>query len=483
MNMVRSAKKEEKSAHNKLQSSRKSNQTMATHYPIHSANSVNNRGIEEHDSIAIKHTAAVHVSNTLSLLQRKAANVLLKYAYRDLSFREIHQVKLSELARDLGWSKTSNANEKLKDAIRTLNVTQVEWNILGKDNKHEWGVATILAEAVIKDGYCTYAYSPTMRKLQSNPNLYARLDLVVQQAFDRCHTLALWEYLTEALCSAQSNYIETQWLPLETFRRLMGVNTTYYHNYSKLNSKVILPALEEINEKSDVESHIRTKRDGRTITEVSFIVKRKETHALPPALLEERLRMATMGQMQAAEIIQKDLGGLLCATLQHEFAFPPKVARKLVKELGNLEAAPLEITLERIRKRQEEGGIKNLQAYVATALKEGMAELLACQPSLPGVMEETIQVSEKEGLHPIWQEVRKKMKDQIGESVYQSWIHGLELQEILDDKIILKADNTFVADWVSRNYIQSLLELWRHACPEINEIKIIAQRNAAILAR
>ena len=41
------------------------------------------------DLIAIKHTAAVHVTNSLSLLQRKAANVLLKYAYRDLSLREI----------------------------------------------------------------------------------------------------------------------------------------------------------------------------------------------------------------------------------------------------------------------------------------------------------------------------------------------------------------------------------------------------------
>jgi plasmid replication initiation protein len=416
--------------------------------------------VRDNDSIAIKHTGAVHVSNTLSLLQRKAANVLLKYAYKNLACQETHRVKLSEIAKDLGWSPTSHTNEKLKDAIRKLNMTQIEWNILGKDNKHEWGVATILAEATIRDGYCTYAYSPTMRKLQANPTLYARLDLLVQQSFDRSYTLALWEFLTEALCSGRSQQVCTSWIALEDFRRLMGVNTPYYHNFSKLNSKIIIPVLKEMNEKSDISVELRTDRNGRVVEAVSFLATRKPVHQLSLAIGE------------AAEVMEQSFEDELLATLEKEFRFSTKNAKKLLGELAGFAEGDISAALDHVRVRQKEGNIKNLQAYTATALKAGFTVPATEKP------EEGSFPEEEEVAHPGWKEVRSRLRDKIGKAAYHSWIGSLQLGEIKDGSAALYAKNSFIQDWVKRNYIPQIQECWQEVDPAITAIKILVEKKA-----
>lgn len=415
--------------------------------------------LAENDSIAIKHTGAIHVSNTLTLLQRKAANVLLKYAYKNLIVQETHRVKLSEIARDLGWSSSSHTNEKLKDAIRKLNMTQIEWNILGKDNKHEWGVATILAEATIRDGYCTYAYSPTMRKLQANPTLYARLDLLVQQSFDRSYTLALWEFLSEALCSSKTQEVETSWITLENFRRLMGVNTPYYHNFSKLNSKIIAPSLKEVNEKSDIEVELRMERKGRTIEALSFMARRKLTHQLTLPLVTDH-----------TDSEKKSFKEELQSTLETEFSFSKKNAQKLISTLVNLDETAIQEALDHVRNRKREGHIKNLQAYTATALKGHFG--IIKEPT-----DHIIEIKEEGVTHEGWKHVREQIKGRIGKAAYASWIGNLELIEVKPKKVILCAKTSFIKDWVKQHYVQQLQEIWHEINPAISAVEILVSKN------
>lgn len=407
--------------------------------------------------VAIKHTGAVHMAGTLTLLQRKAANVLLKYAYKDLAFQETHRVKLSEIARDLGWAATTHTNEKLKDAIRKLNITQVEWNILGKDNRHEWGVATVLAEAIIRDGYCTYAYSPTMRKLQANPTLYARLDLVVQQSFDRVYTLALWEFLTEALCSGRNCEVRTAWIALEDFRRLMGANTRYYQNFSKFNSKVMQPALEEVNEKSDIHVKLLTRCSGRTVEALAFVANRK----FVPDLEEEKKKaIAYMPEESTSDSFKQ-----LARVLEQEFGFSASGAQKLVVDLAGLSDEAMHAALAHIRKRRDAGEIKNLCAYTATALKGEYGEKEPQKSAaLPGYGED------EPTDHPGWNVVRARIKESIGEAGYYHWIRDLQLVGIESGNVTLMAKSAFIKDWVVRYYEEMLLRFWKEQDASVNDI-------------
>ncbi|MBF0203794.1 MAG: RepB family plasmid replication initiator protein, partial [Desulfamplus sp.] len=94
----------------------------------------------------IKHSAAIQISNKVSVLQRRAWNVLLANAFDELEKKDTYQLSIKELAGVLGFD--SGNLQYLKELLKELNVIQVEWNILRKDYR-EWGVFTLLSQALI----------------------------------------------------------------------------------------------------------------------------------------------------------------------------------------------------------------------------------------------------------------------------------------------------------------------------------------------
>jgi hypothetical protein len=67
--------------------------------------------------------------------------------------------------------------------------------------------------------------------------MYARLDLDLQKQFGSKYALALWELCTDYLGSGRE-YGETPFIPLETFRKLMGIADGMYPEFMRLNEKV-----------------------------------------------------------------------------------------------------------------------------------------------------------------------------------------------------------------------------------------------------
>ena len=53
----------------------------------------------------VKHSAAIQIQNNITLLQRRAWNVLLANAYDELPTQETHQVKVAELMES--WSSAA----------------------------------------------------------------------------------------------------------------------------------------------------------------------------------------------------------------------------------------------------------------------------------------------------------------------------------------------------------------------------------------
>ena len=108
----------------------------------------------------IKHSAAIQVENRISLLERRAWNVLLANAYDELPTAETHRIAVTDLTRVLGY--TSRNHLHLRETLKALTSAMLEWNIVNKD-KEVWGATTLLAEVEIEDGVCTYAFGPTLQ--------------------------------------------------------------------------------------------------------------------------------------------------------------------------------------------------------------------------------------------------------------------------------------------------------------------------------
>ena len=167
----------------------------------------------------IKASPAIQIQSKISLLQRRAWNVLLANAYNDLPDKDIYSVSMVELAAKLGFN--SGNRNYLKEVLRSLVDCTVEWNVLGKDKEEEWGVASLLASARIKDGLCTYGFAPHLRLKLHNPRIYAKLNLRLQNRFKNQYALVLWEVCFDYF-DADRDQGETPFIPLATFKELIG---------------------------------------------------------------------------------------------------------------------------------------------------------------------------------------------------------------------------------------------------------------------
>ena len=264
----------------------------------------------------IKHSAAVHIQNSITLLQRRAWNVLLAHAYDELLTEEEHGIRTKDLMRMLEFD--SKNEEYLKESLEALVSCKVRWNVLDKDHHWEWGVTTLLAHATIKSGLCTYSYSPPLRKRLYNPTLYARISLSLQNKFDSKHSLALWELCVDYLDESK-RYGETPFIPLEKFKDLLGLSdSTYVNEFKILNRDVIKPAVEEINNETDFQVTIGYQRRGRKVVAVQFRIRRvlqiPEPHARQATLFPEledmpvivkELQQAGLGKHDAWEMWQQ----------------------------------------------------------------------------------------------------------------------------------------------------------------------------------
>ena len=72
----------------------------------------------------IKASPAIQIQSRITLLQRRAWNVLLANAYDELPDKDIHHVSVAELAAKLGFN--SGNREHLKETLEALGSCQVK---------------------------------------------------------------------------------------------------------------------------------------------------------------------------------------------------------------------------------------------------------------------------------------------------------------------------------------------------------------------
>ena len=226
----------------------------------------------------VKHSAAIAISNEVTLLQRRAWNVMLAHAFEGLIEHDSHVMGLSDLVAHLGIT-TRNVTH-LRDTLRGLVDTKVEWDVLGKGGKRRWGVAALLAHVEVEAGHVTYSFALPLRERLYRPDIFARISLSVQNKFKSKYALALYELLVDYLGVGQ-----TGWIELETFRRLMGVAEGEHTEYKKFNQRIVQVALREVNKLSDITVKVETRRTGRQVEALKF--KAHAKHATLAAHVEE----------------------------------------------------------------------------------------------------------------------------------------------------------------------------------------------------
>ncbi len=233
----------------------------------------------------IKHSASISITNRITLLQRQAYNVLLANAYDELQSQQEHEIAVSDLLDQL---KTSTRNvAHVRDALRGLTSTTVEWNVLGRDGAQEWGAMSLLAQVIIKEGICRYAYAPHLRKLLHNPRIYSKIKLAIQCKFSSKHALALYE-----LACDFRGVGETPWIDLDGLKKL--TDTASYTDFNKWRRRVLDVGVREINKSSDLHVTVLFEKVAKgRVERIKF--KIEERPPAPPPAARKKIAAAPVG--------------------------------------------------------------------------------------------------------------------------------------------------------------------------------------------
>ena len=308
----------------------------------------------------IKASPAIQIQSRISLLQRRAWNVLLANAYNELPNQEIHRVSIVELAAKLGFGDGNQ--EYLKEVLKSIVDCKVEWNVLDKDKKEEWGVASLLAEVRIRDGICFYQFPHTLRLKLHNPRIYAKLNLRLQNQFRSRYALVLWEICFDYF-DADRDQGETPFIPLETFKSLMGLEETDYPVYKVLNRDLIKPAIKEINDLTDYLVEVEQKRLGRRIAELKFRIIRVKQLPVQESIFPDIENLSPV----AIELIQAEIDrnvALNIADQDWDFVNPEKLP-----EPGTYPDF-LTYIAEKIEISRHAAEVKNRGGFIVEAIRE-----------------------------------------------------------------------------------------------------------------
>jgi chromosomal replication initiator protein len=77
-----------------------------------------------------------------------------------------------------------------------------------------------------------------------------------------------------------------------------------------------------------------------------------------------------------------------------------------------------------------------------------------------------------------WGRIRSRLRSEVGEAAYRSWLKPLTLAGSRNGKLRLAVPTRFMRDWVASNYAERLHVLWSEEDPEIAGIEVVVQPQA-----
>lgn len=297
-----------------------------------------------------KHAATIHCSNTLSLLQRKITNALLYHAYKELMLKDEHEITVKQLCRLIGYQGNNHA--AIKEALRGLISTIIEWNLIDdKTGAENWTASSIIASVSLEGPICYYAYSPRMKQLLHSPSMFGKIDLVIQSKFRSSYGLALYEN-----CIRYRGLPHTKWFDIELFKKLMGVPAGKYDIFRDFKRRVLDKSVDEVNTYSDLIIASEVIREGRKVVKVRFKLK-------------ERAKKTRLGNNKKMVRSDADAGGdELKTKLFNTFYLSEEQVEQLLTEYDAQFIAE-KMTMIEASKPFKEGRIENLPGYLLSAVK------------------------------------------------------------------------------------------------------------------
>ena len=74
------------------------------------------------------------------------------------------------------------------------------------------------------------------------------------------------------------------------------------------------------------------------------------------------------------------------------------------------------------------------------------------------------------GMDDSWRKIRLKLKSKLGQNIFKNWIEALDLVKIEKKSAFFNVPNSFIANWIDRNYTDIIIETFKNEEIFIDEI-------------
>ncbi len=339
-----------------------------------------------------KHAAAIHCSNPLSLLQRKVSNALLYHAYEELMTKEEHEINIKQLCKLIEYNGNNHA--AIKEAMRGLLSTVVEWNVVNDGTGTEdWTASSIIASVSLRGATCFYAYSPRMKQLFHSPSMFGKINLYIQSRFKSSYGLALYEN-----CIRYRGLPFTKWFEMDTFRKLMGVPKDNYIIFRDFKRRVLDKSIEEVNTYSDMLVEPELIRDKRQVVKIRFALKERAKRArLGMPILENTVEATNRGaEIIESEAITREIAREvdLRSVLIMKFCLSPAQTEKILQEY-NRDFIIEKMQIVELSSNFKNGKVKNIAGYFLSALRDNYQPI---KSSIEKIQKDQIDLNEQKRL-------------------------------------------------------------------------------------
>ncbi len=231
--------------------------------------------LEKKQEISLKkHSSLIAISNKeLTIPQRKLYNAILYLAAKKRNENpemNTFKIRFSEIVKFSGYSGFTN-KMYLKDSVRSLVDTSIDFNLLQKDKVNIWGAFSLLSQVIAEehDEYIIVEFPSIILTNLTYPSIYALLNLSIINSLSTKYGLGLYELLTDY------KKINNLKMEIAKLRTILGVNPDDYLRFNHFKDKVLQVSINEINEKTDLEVSYVLERTGRSYTHITFIIKEK----------------------------------------------------------------------------------------------------------------------------------------------------------------------------------------------------------------
>ena len=218
-------------------------------------------------------------------------------AYPNLKDHHTFEFSWSFIKALIGYD--SHDLEPLKRSLKSLVTKEIEWIKADAHGQEEtWGVFTHLSEVEIAYKRDSFRVSlvPKIAQMYYDPKVWGAVNMAVQRRFTSRFTRVIYQATIRYKKRGSFPGLTPIW-DLEFLRSLCGVSDKkLYATFSKLNQRILKPAIQECNEVSDIQLRLITHKEGRKINGVQFEVKanpRFDQQQLPGTEDREELAKAT----------------------------------------------------------------------------------------------------------------------------------------------------------------------------------------------